>query len=578
MTVRRHRRALARLVRVLGYGALLLLSGCSGEPGRLPDRPNVVLIETDDQRWDTLSAIPETVRRLGTEGVTFTQAVVSNPICCPSRASLLSGGYYSHNVGVLDVLGPNGGAPAFDDGETLPVQLQRAGYRTGFVGKYLNDYDRFAPRVPPGWDRFVSRLGPPNFHQHRLLRGESGPEGPGRGRIEERREYLTYLERDEALRFVLESSATGRPFFLWLATHAPHRPATPAPEDGSTFSDFRYRGRAWGERNVTDKPDFIQAMGLAFVDSDGGAKPMANRPGFPAGFPRLQMQSLRAVDRIVAEILDQLDALGLLDRTAVVFTSDNGFLWGEHRIHRKGLAYEESIRVPLLARVPGLPRGRRDHLVAIDLDLAPTILELAGLPAGGDGVSLVPALRDPDVVLRREVFLEGFGNLGSPPDFVPPWAAVRTDRFKYVEYADGQRELYDLEQDPFELENRYSDPALAAETARLARAIETRRGLSFQVLRLPEAQLGQPYRATLAAVGGRPPYTWTVVQGRLPAGLELSSAGVISGVPEEASTVPFLLQVTDRSSSPRDGRSQRFRRFTRIPTAGDDSAGGRAGG
>jgi arylsulfatase A-like enzyme len=540
-----------------GLAILALAGGCSGEPPAPP--PNILLIETDDQRWDTLWATPRIRRELAGQGVTFTQAVVSNPLCCPSRASLLAGGYYSHNVGVLTVTPPNGGADRFDDGETLAVALQRRGYRTGLVGKYLTGYDKLAPRVPPGWDLFLVRLGPLHFFNHRLLRGTSSADAAGRGRIEERRQYLTHLERDEALAFLAAAGGSGRPFFLWLATHAPHRPATALARDAAAFPDFEYRDRGWGEEDLGDKPEFIGRLGRGFVPEQGGARPAGEQPGFPADFPQRQVRSLRALDRAVGNLLDRLQELRLADRTVVLFTSDNGMLWGEHRLYRKGLAYEEAIRVPLLVRMPGLAAGVRDHLVAIDLDLAPTILELAGLPARGDGASLLPILRDPAAAWRQQVFLEGFGIRG-----VPPWAAVRSRRFKYVEYADGQRELYDLERDPFELASRHGDPAARTVVTELARWVEERRGLAARELDLPTARVGRPYAAALSAWGGRPPYTWEVEQGSLPAGLALDPGGFISGVPLEPLARPFLLRVTDTSASRRDGRPQSFRRLLRI--------------
>lgn len=539
---------------LLACAALSLSGACRREPQPLP---NILLIETDDQRWDTLWAMPRVREELAEKGVTFTQAVASNPLCCPSRASLLAGGYYSHNVGVLSI-GPPNGAERFDDRESLAVELQRQGYQTALIGKYLLGYEKLAPRVPPGWDLFRIRLGPPDFFNHRMLQGRSSPEAPGQGRIRERRQYLTYLERDEALAFLAGAGADGRPFFLWLATHAPHRPAVPAPEDAAAFADFRYRDRGWGEVDLADKPDFIGRLGRSFQE-EGGHAASVDQPGFPAEFPRSQVQTLRALDRAVGEILDRLEALRLDRPTVVIFTSDNGMLWGEHRLYRKGFPYEEAIRVPLLVRMPGVAAGKRDHLVAIDLDLAPTILELAGLSAKGDGASLLPILRDPEAAWRQEVFLEGFGLRN-----VPPWAAVRTHGFKYVEHADGQRELYDLARDPFELESRHRDLETAPVVAALARAVAEHRGLAFDEPKLPPAHIGQPYQAALSATGGRPPYTWEVEEGSLPPGLSLDPRGSISGVPQRAEQRPFLLRVTDRSASPRDGRPQSFRRYLQI--------------
>lgn len=539
------------------FAALVLAAACGRGASPLP---NILLIETDDQRADTLWAMPRVRRELAEQGVTFSLAVVSNPVCCPSRASLLAGGYYSHHVGVLTLGPPDGGAARFADGDSLAVRLKRQGYRTGLVGKYLNGYDEIAPRIPPGWDRFVTRIGPPHFFHHRLVIGEAGADGPSQGRIEEREQYLTYLERDEALRFLAESRVEEQPFFLFLSTHAPHRPASPAPEDAAAFADFAYRERAYGEEDVSDKPASIVRMGAGFVASEGGQRPTPGQPGFPPNFPRTQLRALRAVDRALGEIFDRLKSLPTTRPTVVFLTSDNGMLWGEHRLYRKGLPYEEAIRVPLLVRLPGIPAGERRHLVAIDLDVAPTILELAGLPTTGDGKSLLPILRDAAAPWRKEVLLQGYGLAG-----VPPWAAIRSERFKYVEYADGGRELYDLERDPFELQSRHGAPELEATRTELRAAVEAVRGLAFDAGALPIAVVGEPYRARLSATGGEPPYRWSIASGSLPPGLALAGDGEISGTPEKAEERSCLVAVSDSSASPRDGRAQTFHRLLRIP-------------
>lgn len=459
---------------VVGAG-LLLASGC-GKPAPSP-LPNILLIETDDQRWDTLWTMPLLERRLGRGGVTFSQAVVSNPICCPSRASLLSGGRASHDLPMRGVHPSQCAAATFDDRGTLAVELQRRGYFTGLVGKYLNGYDAIAPRVPPGWSRFVTRIGPPSFRDHRLVKGESTPDVAGQGRFRKIHQYLTDLERDEALAFLDQARASGRPFFLWLTHHAPHRPATPDAGDAASFADFDYRDRAWGEEDLADKPDFVRRGGAGFVAGLGGLKPALGQPGFPAEFPRAQARALQAVDRAVSALLDRLETLPPGRPTVVIFTSDNGLLWGEHRLYRKGMAYEEAIRVPLLVKTLGglpLAPGPRDALVAVDLDLGATLVELAGLPPRGAGTSLLPLLASANPPWRQEVVLEGFGLRD-----VPPWVAVRDRRFKYVEYQDGQRELYDLGQDPFELHSRHGRPEERERMEAFANLVTVRREKVF---------------------------------------------------------------------------------------------------
>ena len=537
-------------------------AGTSPAPGPPGGGPwNLLLIETDDQRWDTLWAMPRLRRLLAEDGAVFTRALVSNPACCPSRTSLLSGGFYSHHTGVLQPGGLNGGQH-FDDRDTLATRLQRAGYRTGLVGKYLLHLRAGSRRIPPGWSSFFVETTHRSYVNHLFLHGESTPHEHGRGEHRSyQRRYITDLEAEIALDFLDGVLAEeGRPpFFLWLATHAPHRPATPALQDRTAFPDFELGGRAYGEADLSDKPPYVRSQGRKFGDFEA--------LNLSATLPHRQVRSLRAVDRAVEAILTRLEAAGELERTAVVFTSDNGFLWGEHRLFRKGMPYEESLRVPLVVRLPGIPAGERHQLVAMDLDIPATLLQLAGLPAvpGADGRSLVPLLLDPGARGRGALLSEGFRNgEGSS------WCAVRTASHKWVEHDDGVRELYDLVADPFELESRHDDPDLAALRRDLSRRLEGFCGLSALTRELPSAIPGAPYAARLEARGGTPPYTWSLTEGNLPRGLHLAPDGRLSGTPTEGpATSPrglradrharFVVEVRDRSRSPRDGRPQRFR-------------------
>ena len=371
--------------------------------------PNFVVIMTDDQRWDTLWAMPIVQDLLIRRGVNFTQAFVSTPLCCPSRASFLGGGYYAHNTGVLTNGLPNGGAQRFVDTNTLPLRLQQNGYATALVGKYLNGYE--APYIPPGWSRFVSWPGGSSTNFSVVI--GSSTDQPSTGIIEHKTQYLTDYLRDEALTFL--DGVGNRPFFLYVAPFAPHAPATPAPGDEGLFSSYRYRSRGYGEVDRSDKPAHIR-----------------NRPPLDVAtedeLHRNQLRSLQAVDRAVGALIDKLQTLGKLENTVIVYTSDNGFLWGEHGLRRKSQPYEESIRVPLIVVVPGVVPREDDSLVVSNLDVPTTIWHLAGLPKATDGLNLLPLLHDPHLPWRPQgIFLESFGS--------PIWAGWRTRNYKYVEHS-----------------------------------------------------------------------------------------------------------------------------------------------
>lgn len=544
---------------------LLVASGCArpvedGRAGLLPgiDRPNVVLIVTDDQRFDAMFAMPRAEKLLTERGVTFEQAFASNPVCCPFRTSLLAGGVYSHDTGVLTALPPNGGAQLFDDRVTLGTLLQRRGYRTALIGKYLNAYRALAPRVPPGWTRFVAGTRPGIWRDSPFVAGSSGPDGPATGETITAEGYITRFEVNQALDF-LDRAAPAGPFFLYLAHHAPHRPATAPRADRRQWRDYRYRARAWGEEDLADKPSWVQerAPGFARWAVAGEGMRVHPRPPVPADLPRRQLASLQPIDRGVALLDERLEALGVAGRTVVILTSDNGFLWGEHRLFAKAMPYEESVRVPLVVRVPGVAPGRRSELALADLDVAATILALAGVERPADGRSLLPLVADPSARWRDEVLLEGFGVYRA----VPAWAVLRGPRWKYVEYASGERELYDLENDPYELESLHDDPAQARRLAAAARRLAPLRGLAIaSPFVLPPATVGEPYRYQLTGWGGTPPYHWRLVPGARPAWLTLSPDGILTGTPQERRATNFAVELTDASEPLASGRLRFYQR------------------
>jgi arylsulfatase A-like enzyme len=418
--------------------ALAAPAGAAAQSGR----PNIVVVLTDDQRWDTLATMPTVHRELVQKGVTFANSFVVNPLCCPSRASFLTG-RYSHSTGVYDNLPPYGAA-AFDDRSTLATWLAGAGYRTAWVGKYLNGHA--ATTVPPGWHRWAA-LRSAYFNYSLWVDGAPIPFS------DDDASYSTDVLTREAVSFI-ESS--GGPFFLVYAPFAPHGPATPAPRHADAFADlFPWRAASHNEADVFDKPRWLQNRPLLTEADEQAAD----------AFRRSQLASLLAVDEGVGEILDALRKAGRLANTIVVYTSDNGLMWGEHRMwNRKVVAFEESIRVPLVVRHDALvPQPRTETRLVTNIDLAPTLAEVAGARAPRvDGASLVPLLRavpSPTPAWRRSFLIEHVRGVAGAAVALPTYCAVRGERWKYVRYKTREEELYDLAADPYELENRARDAA-----------------------------------------------------------------------------------------------------------------------
>lgn len=402
------------------------------------DPPDVVLIVTDDQRWDTVWSMPTVRRELIEPGVAFEQAFVVNPICCPSRASILTGDY-SHTTGVYRQTPPFGRVEAFDDTSTLATWLDAAGYTTGLFGKYLDGYQHRALTgvVPPGWDRWVAFVRAGYVDYKLTVDGEVRSYGASPP------EYSTTVLAERAVAFL--EGASG-PVFLLFAPAAPHAPAVPEPGDADVFADLEpAHPPSFDEADVSDKPAWVRA--LPRLDGEGAERIDA--------FRRRQYRSLRSVDRAVERIVDALERTGRLGNTLLLFTSDNGIHHGEHRWSRKETPYEESIRVPLVVRWDAADRAVQpaEDALVLNIDLAPTIAEAAGVAIDADGRSLLPLL-DGRINRWREDFLIEHLEGANP---VPTFCAVRSSAWKYVRYATGEEELYDLRRDPNELENLVGD-------------------------------------------------------------------------------------------------------------------------
>jgi arylsulfatase A-like enzyme len=480
----------AILLPTLALLALLAdVPACGSDSGGAPGPPNLVLIITDD--LDTASpfwdAMPKTRALIRDRGMEFTNTFATNPLCCPARATILTG-KYPHNTEVFDSVTGLDNFRARAAKTSIGVRLQQHGYRTAFLGKYLNGYEIAPTYVPPGWDEWFGLAG------KKFTRGFDYSANHN-GRIEtfgaQPRDYQTDVLRRLALRYVGAADQTeGKPFLLTLFPSAPHAPIKAAPRDADNpFTDATPpRSANYDEADVSDKPRWLQLY----------RKLSAHQVETLTDDYRDRMGSLAAVDDMVSAIADRLETDGQLDNTVFVFGSDNGYSFGSHRVYGKLVPYEESIRVPLAIAGPGVAHGRTAAL-AIHPDIAATLYDLAGaaVPADVDGRSLVPLLGGGSPAWdRKDLLVEYRGTYSAnvqihtyadvaarvrdfpfSPKLIADYRAVRTTRWKYVQWysdADHDYELYDLRADPHELANLLADPGTAAELRPTTDALQRR--------------------------------------------------------------------------------------------------------
>ncbi len=455
---------------LLAAGALAASALAATTPPRArDDRLNIVVILTDDQSFDSLPSDPPALPWLQSQirdrdghWLSFPNAFIQTPLCCPSRATILSG-RYSRNTNVYT----NDDGALFDETQTIATWLHDAGYFTGLIGKYLNRYPfGRGPYIPPGWDRWVGKRNTAASTTYSNFGFVD--QGVPFQTSDAVATYATDLFADHAVDF-LRTAPDDRPFFLYFATSAPHPPWTPPPRHAGAFSGESVPvSPGVDERNVSDKPAWVR--NLRPVDAVERARLLADR--------RHEAEALLAVDDAVERIVGQLEADGDLDRTVIFFLTDNGFSFGQHRIRGKRCPYEECVRTPFAARVPGAEAKDVPGLIS-NVDLAPTIAAIAGVRPGQpvDGRSFAHALLGERWKSPAGVFLEWAGD-----GEIPPWQAVRTSDFAYIESADGTVELYDITgaigpADPFELRSRSADPRYRAIVRRLSallRALRSR--------------------------------------------------------------------------------------------------------
>jgi arylsulfatase A-like enzyme len=414
--------------RLTVFALLLVFSiqSCGVLPRINDKRPNFLIIITDDQRFDTMQYMPNTQKLIFDEGVTFSSGFITTPFCCPSRSSILTGMYaHNHYVHVNE------------DKLNFPTvieDLHKNGYYTGLVGKYLNSW-KGEPR--PEFDYWVSFFGGtvPSYYD---------PDLNINGTWEKKTGYITYLFKDYVIDFLGKATNQRKPFILFFTPNAPHAPFTPLKEDKGLYQDLpSFRPPNYNEEDVSDKPKSITGKAL-FTEEDVKTIDTTRRR---------QILTLTSLDRSIGEIMNKLKETGELDNTVVIFISDNGIHWGEHRLSGKSSAYEESIKVPFAMRYPALiPTPYTENKLVANIDIAPTIYELSETrpPDNVDGLSLVNLFKGGDN-WRSHLLLEAWPDRGH-------WTAIRTDSCIYIETDNDASEFYDLTVDPYELTNMIKDP------------------------------------------------------------------------------------------------------------------------
>ena len=458
--------------------------------GKKQKRPNVVLVMTDDQHADSVRFMPQVQSLIAGRGVTFANNFVSYSLCCPSRATWLTG-QYAHSHGVRTNTPPSGGyskaAPTLSN--SLPVWLQRAGYHTAHIGKFLNGYGTTSPdtEVPPGWSEWYGALDDPDaftggtytMYGYTLNENGSIVHYGGTPDVVDPPTYQTDVYSAKAQDFIRRRAPKRKPFFLSVAPLASHgeavgacacagnNPRAAPRHEGAFAGEPLPKPPSYNEADVSDKPQVIQSLPAI---------------GAPAELTitaryRARLESLLAVDEMVGSLVATLQQKGELKNTVIIFTADNGFFHGEHRVpNGKVRLYEPSIRVPLIIRGPGVPKAKQRTQPVANIDLAPTILDFANGKGGrvADGRSLVPLIEDKLLDWGRAILLEVFFNADPGEDPETPdtnYQAVRTDRYLFARYGTGEEELYDLTNDPFELQSRHNDSAYGPVKASLDRLL-----------------------------------------------------------------------------------------------------------
>jgi N-acetylglucosamine-6-sulfatase len=455
-------------------------------------KPNIIMFTTDDQTLRDMIAMPKTQALIGNAGASFPHAYVSMSLCCPSRITVQTG-EYAHNHHVMGNTPPQGGYGVFNDKNDLPVWLQAAGYRTIHIGKMPNGFgtETNETYVPPGWGPFAGGVSPSSRGEFYAFikpasaytdftldeNGTLKQYGPD--------DYQTDIYGDLAVDRIDNhfTNHSNDPLYMQVQFFGPHDPATPAARHAGLFGGALLPiDASFNEKNVKDKPGWIRAI-------------RRFGPGLIAKIQtryQHRLESLLSVDDAIDKIVNELSAKGVLGNTYLIFTSDNGFMQGQHRLHQGKFApYEPSIQVPLMIRGPGIPPGGQPRALVWNGDITSTILKAADANPGlqQDGRSLLPYARDPNLKSTRPILIEtgppgSTNEAGTPVSaasarvkfskyvknldqdhtaqiaraiVAPRYRAIRTGRYLLVKYSDESRELYDLSRDPFELKSKFKD-------------------------------------------------------------------------------------------------------------------------
>ncbi len=455
----------------IAFLLLIALSGCS----KRDERPNMIVVLIDDMRWDEYGAAGHNylqtpnIDRLAKEGVSFTNAFATTPLCSPSRACFLTGQYAHHN-GIVDNTARDKQSHEL---MTFPQVLDQGGYETAFMGKWHMGNDD-SPRK--GFDHWVS------------LKGQGEANDPNLnidGNRQQVKGYVTDVLTDYAMKFIKRERKS--PFLLYLSHKALHPNMFQANDgsiqtigEGGFVAADRHKGM-YKDKIFTRRPNafVVPTDKPALMRQIDTLPPLSRETATAESTIRERAEMLMAIDESLGKMMAALDSLGQLDNTVIVFTSDHGYWYGEHCLNEeRRLAYEEAIRIPFLVRYPRSITGgmKRDALVQ-SIDMAPTLLRYAGVEPGPyiDGRPLQPIIADAGAPWRNEVFIEYFSDTVFPRVYKMGYQAVRTDRYKYIHYLDleGMDEFYDLQDDPYEMVNKASDPSSAAALNDMKKRLET---------------------------------------------------------------------------------------------------------
>lgn len=521
MIARKHRRLIASLA-----AAALALFAASPATAK-QERPNILVVMTDDMAASDIEHLPNVRRLLAREGTTFEDAITSFPLCCPSRATFITG-QYSHNHGVIGNFNPYGWYGMRNRANTLPAWLQDAGYETAMVGKWLNGYGAKDGHgeVPRGWDTWRGLLDVSAYDYHNYVMNRDGKlkswgdadfarklvefgniqviPGPQSAATvfakrdevfgpppysywgaEDPDEYSPDVTGEITEGLIRDGTRSEDPFFVWWSVAAPHREDVATTLMNRPGPDLRPPRRyaddvaglelprppSFNEEDISDKPSNLQNTAPS-MSEDQIASLEEDYQG--------RIGSLLAVDDHIKKMVRILEKAGELDETLIMFVSDNGWQQGEHRITGdKYLPYEESLRTPMILRGPGVKRNQTITEQVSNVDFAPTLLDAANAKPGRtmDGVSLLPGAADPRKLPDRVLGIEAPHPLfaGDIPvnRWDRPYRGVRTERYTYVVWDEtGEQELYDRDLDPYQLANVAADPAYDAVRSELAAKLD----------------------------------------------------------------------------------------------------------